>query len=436
MAFKSVFFLALAFNLHHAAYLCFSFGLQRKLHRSGSHLRHKIQPLSSTNVNVYDNIFDADACLLLHDLAVDHCNRCEAGSIFVRTPDTIDGLNPLEKAVDSILNELNDTSPIVEYWSRSCYINIDAHADIDENTLKQDGILRCPKNAHVLYMQVANSGNKVGTSDDERSKRMGPTVVFPQRKVAWGSTTQIPSITGGEEYVVDVENDWDEDVDSNQQYNKEDSKEDDMVIVPAKTGRLLRFDGRAFHAVPKPPHRYVMSKKELNSYLQEEEADCGEDEYWDDEYELEQEETDLTNLRSVLLFNTWPAGSSGPRGVLPDTFDVDEDDMPGGIELYSSSYYEYQSQMEKERLENWRKEYGDDFEQLHCNGVDDWKQVALKQMISRPDFEGNVVVPLMGNPSRRGCDIMQDVLRGPSKRMNDMFYDSEQVSLVELMQNE
>jgi hypothetical protein len=272
------------------------------------------------------------------------------------------------------------------------------------------------------------------TSDDDRSKRMGPTVVFPQRKVAWGSTTAIPSISGGEEYIVDVENDWEKDGNSDKQHNNDNIKNDEMVIVPAKTGRLLRFDGRAFHSVPKPPHRYVMSKKELNLYLQQEEADCDKDEYWDDEYdELGQEETDLTNLRSVLLFNTWPEGSSGPRGVLPDTFDVDEDDMPDDIELYSSSYYEYQSHIEKERLETWQKEYGDDFEQLHCNGVEDWDQVVLEQMAS-PDSEGNVVIPLMGNPSRRGCDIMQDVLRGPSKMLREMFYESEQVSVVDLTQ--
>lgn len=417
----------------HIVSLCSSFCLLRDhsyLHKCPNHLRRTALD-SSSNVNVYDGIFDTKTCTLLHELAVDHCNRCEAGSIFLRTPDNKDRLTPLEKAVDTILTALNDTSPIVEYWSRSCYINIDAHADIDEDTLKRDGILRCPKNAHVLYMQIANSGEEVASGED-RSKRMGPTVVFPDRQVAWGSTTAIPSINGQEEYVVDVENDWDDDDETEQQSNLASSSKEEMVIVPAKTGRLLRFDGRAFHAVPKPPHRYVMGKKELNAYLEEVE-ECDDDEYWDDEYDdYEQEEIDLENLRSVLLFNTWPKGSSGPRGVLPDTFVVDEDELPEDIELYSSAYDEYQSQMEKNRLQSWQEKYGNDFEQLWCSDIDDWKRVQIDQIRSTSIEGDRLTVPLMGNPSRRGCEIVQDVLNSPSSDMDTLFYDYERVSLTEL----
>jgi hypothetical protein len=46
---------------------------------------------------------------------------------------------PLEAAIDSLLTSINDTSPIVEYWSRKNYINMDAHADIDEDYLKDEG---------------------------------------------------------------------------------------------------------------------------------------------------------------------------------------------------------------------------------------------------------------------------------------------------------
>ena len=372
---------------------------------------------------MFDDVFDSNACSLLHELAVDHCKRCERGSIFLRTSDEKHKLTPLEKAMDTILDALNDTSPIVEYWSRSSYINIDAHADIDEDTLKQDGVLKCPKNAHVLYMQIANSGMTVGGSSD-KYKRMGPTVVFPERKVAWGAVTAIPSITGEKEYVVDVVDDWNRDENS-----AFDTEEVAIVPVPAKTARLLRFDGRAFHAVPKPPHRYLMSKNELSKHLKEEGKQCYDaDEYWDDEDDdFEEEEIDLENLRSVLLFNTWPTGSSGPRGVLPDEVEVDEDDIPEEIVLYSSEYYKYLEQMEEEQRNKWKRKYGNDFERVICNEIESWKSVSIDRISSTA--EDSMTVPLMGNPSRRGCDISQDVLRCPLD-IDIMFYYCDRVSVL------
>lgn len=381
-------------------------------------------------ITVYDNIFDADRCTLLHELAVDHCNRCDRGSIFLRTPDQKHRLTPLEKAVDTILNALNDTSTIVEYWSRSRYINIDAHADIDEDTLKHDGVLRCPKNAHVLYLQIANSGKEVGESDDDRSRRMGPTVVFPERRVAWGGVTAIPSVSGGEEYVVDVEDYWEEDTKQEHDLTSSGERNEEMAIVPAKTGRLLRFDGRAFHAVPKPPHRYVMTKKELNKYLKAEDENCDDDdEYWDDEYDdFEEEETDLENLRSVLLFNTW--SHSGPKGVLPDSIDI-EDGLPEDIELYSPSFFDYQTQMEEKRQQDWQEDYGRNFEKVWCNRIDDWKHVPVNG-VNSTSTKNIVTVPLMGNPSRKGCAIEQDEFCSSTIDLKTNFYYSEQVSLLDL----
>ena len=369
---------------------------------------------------MYDNIFTADTCLELHKLSVDHSRRCESGSIFIRHSDSNAPLTPLEKAVDSILIALNDTSPIVEYWSRSCYINIDAHADIDEDTLKMDGVLRCPKNAHVLYMQISNSGEEVVGSED-RSKRMGPTVVFPKRKVAWGNVSPIPSMNGGKEYVVDVDNYYGEDTMPN--------TADEMAIVPAKTARLLRFDGRAFHAVPKPPHRYVMSKKELNRYLECNENE--EDDYWDGDYQdFEEEETDLENMRSVLLFNTW-SGTSGPRGVLQDKMDVDEDEIPDDVELYSQSYFDYQSQMKERQRQQWSKQYGSEYQHLWCNDMNKWKRVPIDS-ISNGDCANEITVPLMGNPSRRGCNIDRDVLHGSQQGMDEIFHHCDRVTLLNL----
>eukprot|EP00578_Thalassiosira_sp_NH16_P023551 CAMPEP_0181105010 /NCGR_PEP_ID=MMETSP1071-20121207/15737_1 /TAXON_ID=35127 /ORGANISM="Thalassiosira sp., Strain NH16" /LENGTH=196 /DNA_ID=CAMNT_0023188255 /DNA_START=515 /DNA_END=1102 /DNA_ORIENTATION=+ len=186
---------------------------------------------------------------------------------------------------------------------------MDAHADIDEDTLKEEGVLRCPRNGHVLYMQISNKGD---------NDRMGPTVVFPGRKVAWGSVSPrtLPSGSTASynfeenleervalEYVVDVENYWDEEQRRQYGYEKEEDEGgscegETMAIVPALNGRLLRFDGAAFHSVPKPPDRYLMSERELSKFFENErrdEEDCDDDDdddgYWDDEFD-EYDDTD------------------------------------------------------------------------------------------------------------------------------------------------
>jgi len=153
------------------------------------HTHRQIRLYNDANeapVNVYDDVFDPQTCKILHRLTLAHSKRSHDGSsLFHRHSSPSDSkLTPLEKAIDSILASLNDTSPMVEYWSRPTYINMDAHADIDENTLKEEGILRCPRNGHVLYLQIYNSNNEAqDDGHDDKSKRMGPTVVFPERKV-------------------------------------------------------------------------------------------------------------------------------------------------------------------------------------------------------------------------------------------------------------
>jgi hypothetical protein len=57
-------------------------------------------------------------------------------------------------AFHSVLEALHDDHDIVEYcWSRQEYLNLDAHSDIDEEELEDDGSLRYPEFAHVLYLQ-------------------------------------------------------------------------------------------------------------------------------------------------------------------------------------------------------------------------------------------------------------------------------------------
>ena len=107
--------------------------------------------------------------------------------------------NVVEGTLEEILNELGDDAPYVEFWSRADWINLELHKDIDEFRAKRtdDGwSLKYPQKGHVLYVNV---GDEV----------QGPTLVF-------------------------------------------DHEFKHMVSVPAKTGRLLRFDGDAPHAVPRP----------------------------------------------------------------------------------------------------------------------------------------------------------------------------------------
>ncbi|KAL7517976.1 hypothetical protein ACHAWX_002845, partial [Stephanocyclus meneghinianus] len=422
----SVLLIAASFQYPPTTLFCSSFSVQqhhRKAsfhHPSPSHSKRKLIPLQlfSTNVNVYDNIFDNEACSLLHDLAVDHSERCHGSCIFRRTPQHTKQLTPLEKAMDTILEALNDTSPVVEYWSRSSYINMDAHADIDENTLKRDGVLRCPRNAHVLYMRVANSGDDIACADHERIRRMGPTIVFPKKKVSWGAVTSIAVENGQaheEEYIVDVENYWDDETRLQHGLARNMNPTSvDMVVVPALNGRLLRFDGRAFHAVPKPPHRYLMSEEELDEYMEGEQENCPDENFWDDDFEEDQEME-----RSVLLFNTWPHESSGPRGVLPDRVVVD---IPDGVVIEGGVDDAFQIQMEEERRRDWQEEYGVDFESVWCNGIEKWECVPVERTSN--DVMGNIVVPLMGNSSRRGCNFKQDLLKGPINGLEQKFYDS------------
>ena len=366
---------------------------------------------------------------------------------------------------------------MVEYWSRSNYINLDAHSDIDENTLKEEGVLRCPRHGHVLYLQIANCDVSTATEDNKHDRnRMGPTVVF-NRKVAWGSVTPrtIPSsssssssaVTVGlashnspinmkdrvQEYIVDVENYWDEEtkrqyglldknnnVDDDGDSSSSNVNEEKMAIVPAVNGRLLRFDGAAFHSVPKPPHRYLLSDDELIAYFEKDceedyEEDCEEDDeeedYWDDDEGdyWDNNDYDDDDYRSVILFNTWPAGSSGPRGVLPDCV---VEAVPDGIVLEDDDNISIEDERIAEQWKKWNNDYGPNAEKLHCTPVHDWKLCVVDDLDGDGDHKKtDVVVPLMGNPTRRGTSKTKALLQGQGISQS-VFYDGRKVSMATL----
>jgi len=241
-----------------------------------------------------------------------------------------------------------------------------------------------------------------------------------------------------QEYIVDVENYWDDEQKRQYGYNDHDNnqssgkKMDEMAIVPAVNGRLLRFDGAAFHSVPKPPDRYLLSADELTAFLDKEsEDDCDDDEdFWDDdEYDDDDDDDDdddVANQRSVILFNTWPEGSSGPRGVLPD---VIVDAVPDGISIEEDDDVDGNgTSKEDEQWQQWQDAHGENFELVGCNPFEEWTFVDVDQ--SSDHSSRDVTVPLMGNPSRRGCTETKDALKG--NIAHDSFYDSHKVSLVTL----
>ena len=185
-------------------------------------------------VQVWDNVVSSSSRTPLHQAATD------AGLNHQVLDRQKQAKSMVGHALDSILTQLNDPIRYVEYWCRQEWRHIEAHADVDEllaRTQPQDEF-RFPQHGHVLYLQIG-------------AQVQGPTCVFPQVSL------------GGDLLV-------------------EATDHQDLVVVPAVAGRLLRFPGTALHAVPRPHNLWTLP------FVQ------GAAQYTP-EYE-----------RSVILFNTWP----------------------------------------------------------------------------------------------------------------------------------
>jgi hypothetical protein len=197
------------------------------------------------DVNIFDNVVD---CKVLKTLD-DEVKTSGLGHTLLErkafSPRTV-----TERIIDSILLELGDDSPIVEYWWRDEWMNLEAHRDVDELLARKDQILRTPNNGHVLYISV---GSEVA----------GPTVIL---RDADADPTKNP-----------------------------DGRFDKITLAPAVSGRLLRFDGNLMHAVPRPPLAYL-DPEDGGSNL----------ELWVRRKPVRDDDPEKTVFRrSVLLFNTW-----------------------------------------------------------------------------------------------------------------------------------
>ena len=342
------------------------------------------QAAPRSDVSVYDGAFSPSACEELHYLA--SLRGDDGSSIFTRPPHNEKPLTPLEHAIDSALVELDDTSKLVEYWSRDKYMNIDAHVDIDEMQLEEERTLRCPKVAHVLYLQV-------------QTGLRGPTCVFPDKKIGWR---------------IDVDN-GDISV--------------DLVTVPAVQGRILRFPGSAMHAVPRPANRWLLSREEERALRDQEE-----EEQFLDKSSLEEEDDDEWDdedvERSVVLFNTWPEDEPPPRGV---NGDYATGALPDGIELDEEDAADFSKTQEAQRLVEWEEEYGLNAQRIRCHPRSEWQNVGIQIQAAEPEsVQDELRICLMGKKKRRAYLKKIARLAGPVGALQMALMKEKEVSLFRL----
>ena len=221
------------------------------------------------HLRVYDHVLNVDACKIVDDQA----KECGLGhTVYHRKnkPRT-----SVEEAIESVLVSLGDKSPMVEYWWREEWMNLECHRDVDEKRGQYvlDVPLLVPENAHVLYLHVG-------------SEVHGPTVILHDTQ------PRSASIDGS---IVDISLSAS---DKQQQF-------DHMSVVPALSGRLLRFDGKLMHCVPRPALAYL-DEEEGGSNL----------ELWTRRRPSSDDDPELTVFRrSVLLFNTWRQNNESPMDI-------------------------------------------------------------------------------------------------------------------------
>mmetsp|Transcript_16767 Transcript_16767/g.31772 ORF Transcript_16767/g.31772 Transcript_16767/m.31772 type:complete len:380 (+) Transcript_16767:130-1269(+) len=334
---------------------------------------------NSAAISVYDNVLPKESCDILDELASKSGLSHKA---FTRplpsssqddstTHTTTDSKQNIETTLDAILTELGDDSPFVEYWTRQEWRHIEAHADVDENLAKeQDAFItpynmndgedigsfsfRYPENGHVLYL-------KIGTNVQ------GPTCIFPNVQVGGDLVGKDPK--------------------------SYENKRTEMVIVPAVDGRLLRFQGNALHAVPRPADLW------LKSFV------MGAPEHYPEE----------VWGRSVILFNTW-------KGEPPKNVPLDENN----IMLDSLDSLET-CQVEKKwvnQLNDWVKVTPMDRDG-DCENVNNHEESSS---------ESNVKIWLLGNERRRGYPMRTVKMKSATSisLLKDALFESETVFRVYL----
>jgi hypothetical protein len=330
-------------------------------------------------VKVWDNVLPEDG--LREDLHEYASNSGSEHRCFTRPLSEANRHNDIELTLDAILTEIEGGiagKNVVEYWTRQEWRHIEAHADVDENLAKRmdrrhtpkdrsgDDLeskysttyqtsygQRYPTHGHVLYLQV-------GT--DVR----GPTCIFPGRS------------TGGDllRSVHDLRSDG-----QVADYHVDDERGVQLSIVPAVPGRLLRFDGRDLHAVPRPTDIWMIPFVKGSPEYEPEEV-------WG---------------RSVVLFNVWP----------------DNEDPPLDVPLDRNEFWGWEVEDHGATDDRQESQTTGTF----CNLFDDWVDVTIDQKETSPPSPGltdsqsneSVKVWLLGNERRRDHPLRTVSLLSPAK---------------------
>jgi len=303
--------------------------------------------------------------------------------------------NIIEQTLDVILTEIDNNNngssssdgqkQYIEYWTRQEWRHIEAHTDVDENlsrhmdddtnilkdvdlqskyasTYQQSYGHRYPTFGHVLYLQV-------GT--DVR----GPTVVFPNR-------------SSGGDLLKDMK---DPSISEEEECSSEGENGVSMSIIPAVEGRLLRFDGRDLHTVPRPTDIWMLPFVKGGA-----------------EYEPEEQFG-----RSVILFNVWPGDEDPPLDV---PLDIDHDDQQTAATT----------------------------ETKLCNSFSNWKEVTMNDDIpttindsdnAAAESNQSVKIWLLGNERRRDHPLRTVPLLSPKYGGRDVVRKalSEESKVTELL---
>lgn len=323
---------------------------------------------TSPPVKVWDGVLSStDQRKSLHDYA----SKAGLGhKCFTRPLSNIEERNIIERTLDAILTELDDSTSskpkqYVEYWTRQEWRHIEAHSDVDESLAKKydamnideatikdlaskypstyvhnnEGGYRYPTHGHVLYLQVGTDVK-------------GPTCVFPRRSSGGDLLQPLQQRTEeGERDVATCD-------------SRSNAGQVELIIVPAVSGRLLRFDGEDLHAVPRPHDLWMLPFVKGGAEYKPEET-------WG---------------RSVILFNVWPGDEDPPLDVPLDEAVVDTQSTSTETNLVSK----YPS----------------------------WTEVPIEQQssdIPPPDSQSNqsVKVWLLGNERRRGHPMRTAPLLSP-----------------------
>lgn len=321
---------------------------------------------SSAEVRVWDNVLPNEgqrAALHEYSSKLGLGHRC-----FSRPLSEAHRNNVIERTLDAILAEMEEGIEgsgrmVVEYWTRQEWRHIEAHADVDENlskridqrSLDDCGDLqskypttylqsyghRYPAYGHVLYLQVGTDVT-------------GPTCIFPGRSTGGDLLRATHDLKSCREISDDVE----------------DKEEVQLSIVPAVSGRLLRFDGRDLHAVPRPTDLWMIPFVKGSAEYEPQEV-------WG---------------RSVILFNIWPRDEEPPLDVPLDRI---EDDLQQSQTMHA-----------------------------FCNTFRNWNEVRIfRRESSSPSSDSqtneSVKVWLLGNGRRRDHPLRTVSLLAPAEGGRD-----------------